>query len=72
MLVNHLSASSNPCFKVSNRWAILSAVVDIVLLSAKLKRSDSFNVESRPLRNISLKELLIDESNCFLTEAVGV
>ena len=31
---------------------MLSAVVDIVLSSAKLKRSDNFNVESRSLRNI--------------------
>ena len=31
---------------------MLSAVADIVLSSAKLKRSDNFNVESRSLRNI--------------------
>ena len=31
---------------------MLSAVVDIALSSAKLKRSVNFNVESRPLRNI--------------------
>ena len=31
---------------------MLSAVVDIVLSSAKLKRSDNFNVERRALRNI--------------------
>ena len=31
---------------------MLSAVVDIVLSSAKLKRSDNFKVESRSLRNI--------------------
>ena len=30
---------------------MLSAVADIVLSSAKLKRSDNFNVESRLLRN---------------------
>ena len=31
---------------------MLSAVVDIVLSLAKLKRSDNFNAESRSLRNI--------------------
>ena len=31
---------------------MLSAVADIVLSSAKVKRSDNFNVESRSLRNI--------------------
>ena len=31
---------------------MLLAVVDIELSSAKLKRSDNFNVESRSLRNI--------------------
>ena len=31
---------------------MLSAVLDIVLSSAKLKRSDNFSVESRSLRNI--------------------
>ena len=83
---------------------MLSAVVDIVLSSAKLKRSDNFNVETRSLRNIlnnvgpnidpcgtpdsnvrkSLKKIVnlyflfptfkirVDESNCFLTEVVGV
>ena len=74
---------------------MLAAVADVVLSSAKLKRSYSFNVESRSLRNIfnnigpsigpcgtpdsnvrkSLKTLfkiLIYESNCFKTEAVGM
>ena len=32
---------------------MLSAVVDIELSSAKLKKSDNFSVESRSLRNIS-------------------
>ena len=31
---------------------MFSAVADIVLSSANLKRSDTFNVESRSLRNI--------------------
>ena len=31
---------------------MFSAVADIVLSSADLKRSDTFNVESRSLRNI--------------------
>ena len=31
---------------------MLSAVVDIELSSAKLKKSDNFSVESRSLRNI--------------------
>ena len=31
---------------------MFSAVADIVLSSANLKRSDNFNVESRSLRNI--------------------
>ena len=52
MSENHLTDSSDSCFEVSNRWSLLSAVVDIVLLLAKLKRSDNFNVERRSLRNI--------------------
>ena len=39
-------------FKVSNRWSMLSAVVDIVISSVKLKSSVNFNVESRSFRNI--------------------
>ena len=47
-----MTASSDSCFKVNIRWSILSAVADIVLSSANLKRSDNFNVESRSLRSI--------------------
>ena len=47
-----MTDSSDSCFEVSNRWSMLSAVVDIVLSLAKLKRSDNFNVERRSLRNI--------------------
>ena len=47
-----MTVSSDSCFKFSKGWSMLSAVVNIALSSAKLKRSDNFNIESGSLRNL--------------------